>query len=1105
VQERDLIVGVLAAQAGFVTPAEVLTAAASGLIEAGSASLLTQLERNGVLSSERRKTLEALADQALAARNGDAHAVLTSLGAAPELIETLVSAVAVEGNGAGGQPAAAPAVPLERPGQYTRLRELGRGAQSVVRAARDEIVGREVALKELVTQSSTPGDASSRAARARFLREVRLVAGLDHPGIVSVHEVARREDGTLFCAQKLIRGETLQARLAKSSALGGRLELLRHVIDACQAVGFAHSKHVIHRDLKPSNIMVGEYGETVVVDWGLAKHREEAEEVVPLVPSSPEPGLTVAGAALGTPAYMSPEQARGDLAAIDARSDVFSLGAILYHLLTGRPPFVGATAEHILENVRSGRLHPVRMLEPSAPPEVAAIAERALRPQPSDRYPDAEELARELSAYVSGGRVGAYQYGPWELLRKFASSHRALLTGVAIAAAALLLAALVVAVRLHLTRMDLASSFLERAYRAEQDGDWSKAAAYFAAARVQHDTPEERWGLATAGARLTERTVSLHGPPGTITDVGVLPDGRTFSVRRAPDHIEVRAVDDGKVLWSLPAEPALGFTVLPAGVIRFTRPESFDFYDGAAGRKLLQWPRSSGFPCPGAFPPVATELNGQLLRQEAGGAMRVIATGTAPGVFCAASPDGKRAAYVDASLAIHLVSLEDGHELARREFDFQQEFRFSPHGLVVFKQGRLDVIGGPEGDFTIDLPESRFGPGIFGDNSEGYALSPDGDLVAIASNRGATETTVVDLRSRSIRGIFHHTSGRPQLTFSLDGNQVFAAGMNNGSALSGWRLPAEDLPKLPRWWNLGALSRSGSTALLLNSSSGRYELSRPVGTVIASGVQSLGWNAHIVGDGPGVAFIAKDPDVVVLRNLEKDRVIWQHPCGHCTDFSVSDDGSRFVQVGLDDGLEVWDTRSDRRLFQDKRRVKVQTRVTISGDGRLLAWNVLDALIVRSLSTGQEHTVSLDSGVRGLGFSPDSGQLVTVTSSRVTLRETASGRVLWNVPQDASQTVDINWSPDRRSLILKHGWIATEVLDAATGERLARFPGLSRAVTPVLAELYSPDLRVKAVTTMTTWEIRPVPPPDETPPAESLARTLRKTGLEFRGVDLVAAP
>jgi hypothetical protein len=184
VQERDLIVGVLAAQAGFVTPAEFLTAVAGGLVEASSDSLLTRLERSGGLTEARRKMLEPLAEQALAARDGDGHPGATSL-AASTLLETLVSqingAVPTETSQGSSQE-----IPLERPGQYTRLRELGRGSQSIVRAARDEIVGREVALKELVALVQPADDDSSRAARARFLREVRLVAGLDHPGIVSI-------------------------------------------------------------------------------------------------------------------------------------------------------------------------------------------------------------------------------------------------------------------------------------------------------------------------------------------------------------------------------------------------------------------------------------------------------------------------------------------------------------------------------------------------------------------------------------------------------------------------------------------------------------------------------------------------------------------------------------------------------------------------------------------------------------------------------------------------------------------------------------------------------------------------------------------------------
>src|SRR5262249_22169119 len=236
----DLIVGVLAAQAGFATPSQVLTAAAGVLVDSGSESLLTRLERAGTLSVERRKLLEAMVDQALAARKGDAQAGLDCLGAAPAVIQTLVS-VGTEARGNGQSAASMVDVPLERPGQYTRLGELGRGSQSIVRAARDEIVGREVALKELVALASPARDESSRAARARFLREVRLVASLDHPGIIAILELARREDGTLFCAQKLIRGENLQARIGMCRSLSDRLGLLRPVLYALPAVGFRHS------------------------------------------------------------------------------------------------------------------------------------------------------------------------------------------------------------------------------------------------------------------------------------------------------------------------------------------------------------------------------------------------------------------------------------------------------------------------------------------------------------------------------------------------------------------------------------------------------------------------------------------------------------------------------------------------------------------------------------------------------------------------------------------------------------------------------------------------------------------------------------------------
>jgi len=294
--------------------------------------------------------------------------------------------------------------------------------------------------------------------------------------------------------------------------------------------------------------------------------------------------------------------------------------------------------------------------------------------------------------------------------------------------------------------------------------------------------------------------------------------------------------------------------------------------------------------------------------------------------------------------------------------------------------------------------------------------------------------------------------------------------------------------------------------VLYDPGSGRFELYKPAGTLFASGVRSLGISPRLVGDGPAVAFIASDRNAAVLHDLKTDRVLWQHPCRICSDISVSEDGSRFAQSGAD-GLEVWDTRGDRRIFQETRRTRpIAIECTLSGDGRRLAWTFVDKLLVRDLDSGEELTLPLDGAVLGIRFNPDTARLVTITTRSTTLRDTRTGQTIWSVANDLPDPVAwIFWSPDGRALSLVHGLNATEMLDVGTGERLAWFGALNRAVTPVRAELYTPDLRLKSVAAQTTWDTRPVPQPDETPAAESLARTLQRTGLEFRGVDVVAAP
>jgi tetratricopeptide (TPR) repeat protein len=313
--------------------------------------------------------------------------------------------------------------------------ELGSGGSARVFLARDRRLGREVALK--VLQRTEP------IAVERFLREGRITARLQHPSIVPLHEMGRLSTGEPFLAMKRSPGLPLDQAIAAASDLDGRLSLVPRVLAACNAVAYAHAAGVIHRDLKPSNVLLGDFDETLVADWGLAKELGSGARDEP-GPGDPERNgesgtsgdLTFAGGAIGTPAYMPPEQARGEPA--DARSDVWALGAMLHHVVSGTPPHAGESAAEILARVCEGPPPPLRAKSPACPAELASIVDRALAYAPEDRYPDASSLADELRAYLAGQRVRAHAYTPRELVSHWLRRHRTLVRVGALSLACLL-------------------------------------------------------------------------------------------------------------------------------------------------------------------------------------------------------------------------------------------------------------------------------------------------------------------------------------------------------------------------------------------------------------------------------------------------------------------------------------------------------------------------------------------------------------------------------------------------------------------------------------------------------------------------------------------
>ncbi len=312
-----------------------------------------------------------------------------------------------------GEDAAPPSAPVRSGERYVVEREIGRGGMGMVLVAYDRDFRRRVAMKVM------KGRGMSAARLSRFLEEAQATAQLEHPNIAPVYDLGTQAGGAPFFTMKWIRGRDLKHIIDAREPEHTLIRLVQILQQAAMGIHFANSRGVIHRDLKPQNVMVGSYGEVIVVDWGLAKILGRSAEPGAVPPMAPvaesenappstargdEGRLTLEGSIQGSPAYMSPEQARGDVAEIDARTDVFGLGAILYEILTGVPPYKDPSPQVAKGKARRGEISSPseRTPERSIPPELDLICRRSLAPRKEDRFQSARELHDALQRYVEG-------------------------------------------------------------------------------------------------------------------------------------------------------------------------------------------------------------------------------------------------------------------------------------------------------------------------------------------------------------------------------------------------------------------------------------------------------------------------------------------------------------------------------------------------------------------------------------------------------------------------------------------------------------------------------------------------------------------------------
>jgi eukaryotic-like serine/threonine-protein kinase len=458
--DRNLLFGMLALQLSFISRQQLVAAFDLWLTDK-SQTLAQILVGHGALAGDEQALLDALVVKHLERHGDDPEKSLADLTPIDSLrddlkrlgdadVEASLAHVAARPDDhdlaatqtwAGGEATFAGV-------RFRILRPHARGGLGEVYVARDEELHREVALKEI--QARHARDPNSRS---RFLLEAAITGGLEHPGIVPVYGLGTYADGRPFYAMRFIKGDSLREAIERFHHLplgegrgegGGRRhnalrasfsslefrKLLGRFVDVCNAIEYAHSRGVLHRDLKPGNIMLGKYGETLVVDWGLAKLVGRAEahasgEELTLKPSLGSGSApTQMGSTIGTPQYMSPEQAEGRLDDLGPTTDVYSLGATLYCLLTGQAPFRDGETIEILLRVAKGDFPAPRESDTGIPGALEAMCLKAMSLRPGDRYASPRALADDLERWLADDPVQVYRETAGQRLARWARRHR---------------------------------------------------------------------------------------------------------------------------------------------------------------------------------------------------------------------------------------------------------------------------------------------------------------------------------------------------------------------------------------------------------------------------------------------------------------------------------------------------------------------------------------------------------------------------------------------------------------------------------------------------------------------------------------------------------
>jgi len=985
--------------------------------------------------------------------------------------------------------------------RYTLEGEIARGGMGAILRVWDEDLQRHLAMKVVLGQgqAAPSGKTSPIDAQrlARFLEEAQVTGQLDHPGIVPVHELGLDSKGCVYFTMKLVKGKTLNRVFDELAAKEGgwtQVRVLGLILKVCEAMAYAHHKGVIHRDLKPANVMVGKFGEVYVMDWGLARVldrpdpkdlrirtqagatsevRSERREVAAETPDSPL--VTMDGDVVGTPSYMSPEQAAGRIGEMGPPSDVYAVGALLYQMLAGQMPYVPPAARlnnyAIWRSVQQGPPQSLREIAPSAPGELVAICDKAMARDPRRRYRDMAELSVDLGAYVEGRVVRAFETGAWAEARKWIARNRALAAALAAVVLAILAGALAFAWKAEEART-VGKSALVHAAQARY-GQYVAAVLGARAARqageprnvkrLLDSAPEEfrEWEWRHLDAVSDTSLVTLEGHSESLVSAVFSPDGSRFLT--ASNDGTARLWDQaGNELARLEHEGSVHVALFqPGGTACLTSSgDTVRLWDGA-GNERVRLTHGAGVTC------ASFRVDGAL-------------------VLTAAD---RLARTWEASTGSEVLRLEHG--------GLVRAATFSPDG------GR--ILTGC-GDHTARIWDAVTGREVvrFNGHDRGVdrtTFSPDGTRILTASNDDHTvrlwdATTGVELARFD-----DHWNRVVSATFSSDGSRLLIASDIFGNIWS-----AQFGTKLAE------LQAKGGIPSAVFSPDGAHILtgSDEVGSILdATGGAAL---ARLEGHTDDLESASYSPDGALVLTASEDRTarLWDAEVrgresivfeGHrssLTQAIFSPDGRRVVTTAYRDRPRVWDASSGRLLAcletgleppqpapstytdwcksadysPDGRRI-----VTCSNEGPVRVWDANTGCLITALSCegnsakfspgGEAIAVATDDGwvrildaattqqvaqfehpdrVQAAAFGPRGATLITAGEDAIArVWDLKSGREMMRFVGHAGRVNSAVFGPEETLVVTASEDGTARVWDPDTGKQVAQMEGHAGAV------------------------------------------------------------